>query len=105
MENKTCGECRHFRDADFKDMCFWKDQHREACPDFAPPTNGDKIRQGGDRAVADFVFAVQRSRCNFCAYFDHTQQEALCKRPNDKLCSDGLEEWLNAPAESEVKDE
>lgn len=44
MSDKTCGECRHFRDADFKDMCFWRDQHREACSDFDRPTNGDVIR-------------------------------------------------------------
>jgi hypothetical protein len=46
--------------------------------------------------LADFAFAVEMRRCNFCAYFDHT--EALCQRPNDKLCSDGLVAWLNAPA-------
>ena len=95
MKSKTCGECRHFRE-DFKDMCLWKDQHREACADFEPPTNGDVIRQGGDRALAEFH---DKLACDVCAYrYDHR-----CKAPQGKplTCVDGIEAWLNAPAESE----
>ena len=94
MENKTCGECRHFRDADFKNMCFWKDQHREACADFESPTNGDVIRQGGDAALIDFADGIRRRMCHYCAFF----QEKSCV---DKTCGcwEGVKLWLNAPAD------
>ena len=76
MKKKTCGECRHFRE-DFKDMCLWKDQHREACADFEPPTNGDRIRQMSNEELV----------CSFeetCGKFSN-REEILA--------------WLNAPAE------
>lgn len=93
--NKTCGECRHFRDKDFKNMCFWKYSYREACADFEPLTNGDVIRQDGNRDFAEyFVYetgAMWASTLIVDKTFD-TYEEAI----------EATEEYLNATAESGV---
>ena len=83
MKNKTCGECRHFRCEDFKKMCLWRDSHREACADFDPPTNGDKIRQMSNEEIAAFVCVVLNDRS------EETFRSVL--------------DFINAPAESDGK--
>jgi hypothetical protein len=40
-------------------------------------------------------------KCDWCRYFDGV----LCLKPDDKTCADGIEPYLNAPAESEGEDE
>ncbi|MBO5680372.1 MAG: hypothetical protein J6T08_01545 [Lentisphaeria bacterium] len=104
---KTCGECKHLN----KELAFcracgakWiKETDGANCKYFEqiqPPTNGDVIRQGGNRALAEFHGKLA---CDVCAYrYDHR-----CIAPQGKplTCVDGIEAWLNAPAESEGKDE
>lgn len=55
--------------------------------------------------------------CDACIYYnkEHTSHNDICLCPKDKSCADGIESWLNAPAdapdtnvgtkESEAKDE
>ena len=105
MKNKTCGDCRYFD----KEWCAY---HRECvvgndesvtkrCKAFEEcqkPTNGDVIRQGGNRDFAEyFVYetgAVFASTLIVDKTFD-TYEEA----------TKATEDYLNAPAESEGKDE
>ena len=106
MSNKTCKNCKYY----LADMfhCQKNDVMAEAhntCEDFEPKiiTNGDKIRQGENRALAEFQ---QQCSCDVCVYFGKGNPfHTFCDKPDDKTCIDGIEAWLNAPAESEGKDE
>ena len=103
MGNKTCEECRfYFGQANFCRLFAWEciEEDRSCCEDFSPVTNGDVIRQGGDKRL--ITFATEWS-CFHCAYRNGI--ESKCGKPKDKDCFDGMLAWLNAPAESEVKDE
>jgi hypothetical protein len=97
---KTCGECKHCENKKTIATCQYvgivscddnwcRKYERKAL------TNGDKIRQMGNRELAEL------DKCDICIYFDGV----LCLKPDDKTCVDGIEPYLNAPAESEVKDE
>ncbi len=103
MSDKTCGECKHYilkMTHCKKYDCFALDDDR--CEDFEQKviTNGDKIRQGGDKRL--ITFATEWS-CFHCAYRNGI--ESKCEKPKDKDCFDGMLAWLNAPAESEGEDE
>lgn len=107
MKNKTCGECRYFKQEE--EICshnqkhYWSKAEFEACTGFEPKviTNGDKIIAGGMRAIAEFQ---QHLSCTNCVYFSiQMAGQEFCHKPDDKTCTDGIEAWLNAPAESEVK--
>jgi hypothetical protein len=69
-----------------------------------PPTNGDKIIAGGNKALAKFRLS---KTCNICIYCNkkHASYNDICICPRDKCCTDGIEAWLNTPAESEGEDE
>lgn len=99
MKNKTCGECQ------------WYDHHHLLCViggDIKPTerakdcfvsanlTNGDRIRQGGDYALAHFK---SEHRCDVCAYAAPIDTAPACRRPEGKICFDGMLAWLNAPAD------
>jgi hypothetical protein len=66
MNNKTCGECKYFKQEE--EMClhskkhYWSKKEFDACASFEekPITNGDKIRQGGDYALIDFADGIRR---------------------------------------------
>ena len=102
MNNKTCGECSWFSEGGNRCKLFINQYifgDRAACNNFVPkPTNGDVIRQGGNRALAEFK---QKLSCGNCVYFDikMTGQE-FCHKPKNKTCTDGIEAWLNAPADA-----
>jgi hypothetical protein len=103
MKNKTCGECKHYL-AEFY-HCQKNDVMAEAfhtCEDFEPKviTNGDKIIAGGNKALVKFHLL---GTCDTCTYYnkEHTSHNDICLCPKDKTCADGIEAWLNAPAESE----
>lgn len=99
MKNKACGECRfYFEQAEFCRKNAWEciEEDKECCDDFEPPTNGDVIRQGGDKRL--ITFATEWS-CFHCVY--HNEIKRKCERPKDKDCFDGMLAWLNAPAENE----
>lgn len=105
MKTKTCGECKHLnRELAFCRACgakWLRDIDGANCKYFekqTPPTNGDVIRQGGDRALAHFK---SEHKCDVCAYAAPLDHAPACQRPEGKSCFDGMLEWLNAPAESE----
>lgn len=110
--SKTCGECRFFESKEFI-CCHSGDEveaNYDACYEFEPPklTNGDRIWQSGDRERAEFLWKLYNGHiCSFCVFLvaDDDRKQVICKRPPDKTCTDGVEAWLAAPAESEVKDE
>ena len=95
MNDKTCGECRYLdknRYCNFLD--FEPKPQMKGCANFEPkPTNGDVIRQGGNKRL--ITFSTEWS-CFHCAY--HNGIERKCERPEGKDCFDGIEAWLNAPA-------
>lgn len=101
MKTKTCGECRYLvTSKDYGACCTFIcdamcDDDR-ACYNFEPLTNGDVIRQGGNKAIVEFSWS---DPCLKCFY-----SSGVCKRPADKTCKDGQLAWLNAPAESEGED-
>lgn len=90
MESKTCGDCRKFKNI----RCGNCAENHPACSKFEQKviTNGDRIRQGGNAAIVEFVWS---DPCLHCVY-----SSGKCK---DKSCKDGQLAWLNAPAESEGK--
>ena len=103
---KTCGECKHFN-KDYsacsvnKRTLISRRPNRDACEMFEPQviTNGDKIIAGGMRAIAEFAL---HHCCNNCIYFDgNNPYRSTCGKPDNETCEDGVEAWLNAPAESE----
>ena len=105
MTNKTCGECKKCTNKKIIATC----KHIgivtgdiPACSKFEPRvvTNGDVIRQGGNKRL--ITFSTEWS-CFHCAY--HNGIERKCERPEGKDCFDGIEAWLNAPAESEGEDD
>jgi hypothetical protein len=58
------------------------------------------IRQGGNRALAEFQ---QLNTCDNCVYNNHSGFHDYCDKPIDKACTDGIESWLNAPADCVTK--
>ena len=107
MNNKTCGECKHLnRELAFCRACgakWIKETDGANCKYFEailPPTNGDKIRQGGDDELIDFADGIWRRMCHYCVY--SKDKSCVDKTGN---CWEGVKAWLNAPAESEGEDE
>lgn len=94
MENKTCGECQH---------CAAKTEiatcekagivtgNVPACDKFAPKpmTNGDKIRAMSNEELS-------------CYLSRQIQSAILLQTKIDVDYERKLQDWLNAPAESEV---
>ena len=110
MTNKTCGECKYLNrnySACSAHKCglISRKPDRSACELFELKviTNGDKIIAGGMRAIARFAL---HHCCNNCIYFDgNNPYRSTCGKPDNETCEDGVEAWLNAPAEREVEDE
>ena len=106
MNNKTCGECK-FRysypdDEDYNGRCklapvYRIPSNKPSCSEFEPATNGDRIRQEGNRDFAEyFVYgtgALFASTLIVDKTFD-TYEGAV----------KATEDYLNAPAESEGED-
>lgn len=110
---KTCGECKHF-DPKYKfcsDDFYPLEADDNACGAFEPKpknTNGDKIIAGGMRAIAELGFGNPCARCIYSTYEEDVgfgEAGWTCNHPKDKDCVDGIEAWLNAPAESDGGDE
>lgn len=116
MKTKTCGECKFFKQNE--EIClhdekhYWSKKEFDACTGFEakPVTNGDVIRQGGNRALAEFIDKVCKCPCEFCIYAKYIEDYGFgeggfgCKKPDEKDCTDGFEAWLNAPADCVGKD-
>ena len=100
MSNKLCGECKYHNPISGICIKLGKKPSKTlpSCP--YRPTNGDRIRQGGDYALAHFK---SEHRCDVCAYAAPIDTAPACRRPEGKICFDGVLEWLNAPADACVK--
>lgn len=87
MSKKTCGECRYMLHKDTFEVCTHSmtetSMFGKACKHFSPPTNGDKIRAMSND---EFVNAVNM----LCIKFTIGNEFVA---------------WLDAPVESEGKDE
>lgn len=90
MKNKTCGECRHLGSAketgvcEKRKICLYPEE-LPACSNFAQKviTNGEKLWNSGYDSVITF---------------SKTWMEKFS-------CWAEAEDWLNAPADEEVKNE
>ena len=92
MKTKTCGECRHYNEEN--SFCVkWRFEditaEAEVCKGFAPPTNGDRIRQMSNEELVDRIH---------CPY-----ENCINEFVEDVDCGACKIHWLNAPAESCVK--
>lgn len=107
MDNKTCGECKHFSCSD-EGQCMdneWTFCSSDACDKFQAKvvTNGDKLRQMSTDELATawseqaFLFAWCYDCMGYCK--DGGTPENILK------CKNRMLNWLNAPAESEGEDE
>jgi hypothetical protein len=111
MSNKTCGVCKHCANQKIIATC----KHIgivtgdiPACSKFEQRviTNGDVIRQDGNKAIAKFAYKTARTHiCGVCAFSTIEQGRYVCTAKDGLSCVDGIEAYLNAPAESEGEDE
>ncbi len=95
MNNKTCSDCKSFPGMGY--YCpiigrFCDPTNESPCEFFEKPkgriaTNGDKIRQMSNEELAEFLI------------------DAADDIVNNNRSKDDVLAWLNAPAESEGKDE
>lgn len=121
MKTKTCGECKYryaYRhDEDCNGRCKLAPTYRipsdkPACSDFEPippPTNGDVVRQGNNRKLAEiFDDLYNGNKCKYCIHYagsgvcilnPTTFSEYDEGYLDDEDCLNGFEAWLNAPAE------
>ena len=109
MKNKTCGECKYYhaesKRCDLRKIICNIQPTDTGCACFEQKpipklTNGDRIRQGGDDALIDFADGIRRRMCHYCTF---AKDKSCVDKTGD--CWEGVRLWLNAPAESEVKDE
>ena len=103
MKDKTCGECkRHCID------CIIVAKAK-ACEDFEPKviTNGNRIRQMSNEEIAEMlVYPTKPMNINGNIYYEFTSCFLLGKSyPMREQAVFLTVRWLNAPAESEGKDE
>lgn len=73
-------------------------------------TNGDKIIAGGMRALAEFARSIkEENACQYCQFGKNVEimgvVRTMCAAGITGDCADGIEAYLNAPAESEVEDD
>lgn len=124
MESKPCGECKWFTEepgwCTYYNYCADKSDNFSEydCRAFESkpnPTNGDKIRQGSNRELAEiFDDLYNGNKCKYCIH--HVGSGACKLNPtpyseygegylDDEDCLNGFKAWLNSPAESGVEDE
>lgn len=104
MEDKTCGECKHYileMTHCKKHDCFALDDDR--CEDFEPKVtlNGDRIRQMSNDELATWGMYDLGT----CPTFEKRQTCPKCGECSASEIEECWLAWLNAPAESEGKDE
>ena len=116
MNNKTCGECKHFEVDVVAAKCEKKlwicDDNTPACKKFErkPFTNGDVIRQMSNAELAKLIVpkVMFCDGCPVkCAEKDIPQSKVNPFGADvvEDVCTKRVESWLNAQAESEGKDE
>lgn len=107
MSKHRCGECQWYDDQHLLCVVGGDVEPTDcACESFIgiKLTNGDNIRHGGNKALVKFHLL---GTCDTCTYYnkEHTSHNDICLCPKDKTCADGIEAWLDSPAESEVINE
>ena len=102
MENKTCGNCWWFHEETGHCAHHVTDKRESSmlcCGGFVTRdpklTNGDRIRQGGNRALTAYF---REHKCDVCTYAAPIDNAPACLCPDGKTCNDGMLAWLNAPA-------
>jgi hypothetical protein len=117
MNNKTCGECKHFDSVgQCKSVRVFNSIHdwTLACIKFEAkkPTNGDVIRQGGNRELAEiFDDFYNGNKCKYCINYISGNCKFDDKHAEydeggwveDKDCIDGIESWLNDAIHNVIK--
>lgn len=115
MENKTCGDCRFLESAkkigvcDKMNFCLCPSE-LPSCSKFEQKvvTNGDRIRQGGNRELAEiFDDFYNGNKCKYCINYISGNCKFDDKHAEydeggwveDEDCISGIEAWLNAPAD------
>jgi hypothetical protein len=112
MENKTCGQCKYHD----RERCNLPPNgiiilsETEACRHFRPKTNGDRIRQMSNKELAKLIVpkVIFCDGCPVkCAEKDIPQSkiDPFGADVIEDVCTKRVKAWLNAPAESEGKDE
>lgn len=120
FNKKNCGECRYMGNAketglcEKRHICLYPEE-RPVCTLFEQivVTNGDVIRQGENRKLAEiFDNLYNGNKCKYCIHRTRSGACELNPTPYSDVgyidaedCLNGFEAWLNAPAESEVKNE
>lgn len=103
MENRTCGECKHYdKTVTCNDYakCSCKEQlvyrfvspKQQNCKHFEPkhkPTYGDRIRAMSDEELAELL---QRPYCYCCGY--DVDYFGNCNSPAEMSCEEAILEWL-----------
>lgn len=96
--NKICGKCKEF--VEETQFCIYNEfdttADAESCDFFERPTNGDKIRQGGDESLIDFADGIRKRMCHYCIF---SQEKSCVNKTND--CWDGVRKWLKQEAKDE----
>ena len=118
MKNKTCGECKHFVQSEYLDVCtvfsevYKPDSSGEKCDYFGPKitTNGDRIRQMSNEELAKLI-VPKVIFCNGCPVkcaekdIPQIKSNPFGADVVEDVCTKRVEAWLNAPAESEGENE
>ena len=75
MNNKTCGECKHYIAMSRCTLYRQFVHDDDCCGDYAPKpqpiTNGDRIRQMSNEELAQFM---SENRCKHCFYYIDTKE-------------------------------
>jgi hypothetical protein len=115
LSNKTCGECKHFflnSEGHCKSNDGSENAHNDACSFFDPKviTNGDVIRQMSNAKLAELI-VPKVMFCDGCPVkcaekdIPKLEDNPFGADIVDDVCKQRVENWLNAPAESEGEDE
>ena len=114
MQNKTCGECKHFflnSEGHCKSNDGSENAHNDACTFFEPKviTNGEQLFFSGMRTIAKaMVYGYRETDDNGqvtdgMLYTWHLPNAKVFTEYNEAV--DYLEDWLNAPAEIKTERE
>jgi hypothetical protein len=120
MNDNTCCDCAFLIDG----YCSYHQKEigiiEPVCEEFVlmpeqKPTNGDVIRKGNYRKLAEiFDDLYNGNKCKYCIHHAGSGSCKLNPTPyseydegylDDEDCLNGFESWLNAPAESEEKNQ
>lgn len=63
-------------------------------------TNREKLNQISNEELAEIIDNIEGfdAVCDFCIYAD-VSPEKFCSKPREKMCKDGILQWLNQESE------